>query len=61
MRDHARVNTVTGSKELTWSSVFSVTQRSRKPSASALVATARTASMPMVSGDRCGNDMPNGI
>src|SRR5690349_7044509 len=50
-----------GSKQKTWSSVFSVTHRSRKPSASARVATRRTSPMSIGSGERCGSDMPNAI
>src|ERR1700761_8118472 len=56
----------TGSKLVTWSSVFSVTQRSRKPCASARWATVRIASTssppgPIGSGERCGRDRPKGM
>src|SRR2546423_2938748 len=51
----------TGSKQKTWSSVFSVTHRSRKPSASARCATRRNSPISIGSGERCGSDMPNSI
>src|SRR5204862_4374353 len=50
-----------GSKQKTWSSVFSVTHRSRKPSASARCATRRSSPISIGSGERCGSDMPNSI
>src|SRR5947209_7981936 len=50
-----------GSKQKTWSSVFSVTHRSRNPRASARWATWRTANMSIVSGERWGRDMPKAV
>src|SRR5262245_39603631 len=50
-----------GSKQKTWSRVFSVTHRSRNPRVSARWATRCTTCMSTGSGERCGKTMPKGM
>src|SRR5262245_9312440 len=57
----ANVSTPIASNEYTWSSAFDVTQRSRKPSASARWATWRTVAGSSGSGERWGSDIPSEI
>src|SRR5262245_43458174 len=57
----AYVRIVSASKQKTWSIVFSVTQRSWNPSASARCATRRIVSTSIGSGERWGSETPRAI
>ena len=59
--DAAKVKATTGSRQVPSSTVFSVTQRSRKPNSSARRATAPIVVSANGSGERCGNDMPRAV
>src|SRR5215475_12758303 len=59
--DAAKVKATTGSRQVPSSTVFSVTQSSRKPNSSARRATVSTVVRANGSGERCGNDMPRAV
>src|SRR5262245_15545538 len=59
--DAAKVKATIGSRQMPSSTVFSVTQRSRKPNSSARRATAAIVVSANGSGERCGNDMPRAV
>src|SRR5215510_4080990 len=59
--DAAKVKATTGSRQVPSSTVFSVTQSSRKPNSSARRATVAIVVSVNGSGERCGNDMPRAV